>query len=146
VSEGVRMRELLQPDQFPLPGTCRGRGCKKGKVQTEPGVWKTCNRCHGSGYDTEPPRVRKSSTSMTAAASAVDSAHTLRARLLEALRETPGGLGDEELQERCGLSGNSERPRRRELERQGLIEASGVTRPTRSGRQAVVWRLIKGAA
>lgn len=86
------------------------------------------------------PFVRGSATSEAAAESMEPEAGTLRAEVLNAIRRnTPPGLTDEELQEGLPMPANTERPRRRELERAGLIRDSGTTRPTKSGRQAVVW-------
>jgi hypothetical protein len=49
------------------------------------------------------------------------------------------GATDEEICDIAGLPGNTVRPRRGELVLAGLVKASGRTRATRSGRQAVVW-------
>lgn len=49
------------------------------------------------------------------------------------------GATDEEIQLALGMSGNTERPRRRELEERGAIRESGAKRPTASGRKAAVW-------
>jgi hypothetical protein len=49
---------------------------------------------------------------------------------------------DEEMQHYLDLSANTQRPRRRELQLMERIEDSGETRLTRSGRQAVVWRIV----
>jgi predicted ArsR family transcriptional regulator len=60
-------------------------------------------------------------------------------RILDLLRGTPG-LTDEEIQAALGLPGNTERPRRRELESAGLLrrERGGLTA---SGRPAARWYL-----
>jgi hypothetical protein len=142
MSEGAAVRQMLKPDQSPLLGTCRGRGCKRGQVEVVPGAWETCGRCHRSGYDTEVPRVRTSATSTAAANSVREVAASIRARLLDLLAQNPNGLSDEEMQDRLNLSGNAQRPRRRELEKLGLIKPLG-TRPVRSGRDAQVWALVR---
>lgn len=49
------------------------------------------------------------------------------------------GATDVEIQDELSINGNSERPRRRELERLGLVADSGRVRLTPSGRSAVVW-------
>ncbi len=49
------------------------------------------------------------------------------------------GATDEQIQLALDLTGNSERPRRKELQALGLIEDSGHVRPTTSGRAAGVW-------
>jgi len=50
------------------------------------------------------------------------------------------GLTDDEIQVALGMAGNTERPRRRELEEADKIEPTGVKYPTRSGRHAIAWR------
>lgn len=49
------------------------------------------------------------------------------------------GATDEELQDLLQMNPNTERPRRVELVRMGLVRDSGLTRTTRSGRKATVW-------
>ena len=53
------------------------------------------------------------------------------------------GATDEQVQIRLGLDGSTERPRRWELERAGLVVDSGRRRETISGRKAIVWILKK---
>jgi len=64
---------------------------------------------------------------------------TQRAVLLDYLR-AHGPATDDELKLALGWESNTENPRRGELVKLGLIEDSGETRPTRKGRQAIVWR------
>lgn len=68
-------------------------------------------------------------------------AKTREAQVLDTITEAP--CTDEELELRLRWDGNSVRPRRRSLERQGLVHWTGETRPTRSGRQAKVWAVSK---
>ena len=90
-------------------------------------------------YNGLPPWV-DTDTSHAAAVSMEESAGTLRATVLKAIREAGGrGYTDEELQEQLDMPANTERPRRRELFLRNLIRASGERRTTRSGRQAAVW-------
>jgi predicted transcriptional regulator len=49
------------------------------------------------------------------------------------------GMTDEEIQQQGNLSGNTARPRRKELQDLGLIEAAPQKRKNRSGREATVW-------
>lgn len=49
------------------------------------------------------------------------------------------GATDQQIQSATGLTGNSQRPRRQELQTLELIEDSGDVRPTVAGRAAVVW-------
>jgi hypothetical protein len=86
------------------------------------------------------PFVAHSETSRAAAESMEPAAGTLRAHVLGYIRETAeAGATDEQIQDGMELPANTERPRRRELQRAGLIRDSGQTRPTKSGRAAVVW-------
>jgi hypothetical protein len=87
------------------------------------------------------PAVRGSVTSAQAADS-LDARrlNALQRSVLELLRENPHGLTDEEQQHALGMNPSTQRPRRIELARRGLIVESG-TRKTSSGRNAVVWRV-----
>ncbi len=49
------------------------------------------------------------------------------------------GKTDEEIGDALQMSGNTVRPRRRELVLSGRLMDSGRTRPTKSGRQSIVW-------
>jgi hypothetical protein len=64
-----------------------------------------------------------------------------RTRILDLLRVSPRGATDEELQVALGLDGSTERPRRGELAKGGLVVESGATRLTRSGKHAIVWQI-----
>ena len=85
------------------------------------------------------PFQRHSETSRAAAESMEPAAFTLQFKVLDAIRSSADGLTDEELQLGIPMAQNTERPRRRELERAGKIRDSGRTRPTKSGRAATVW-------
>lgn len=80
-----------------------------------------------------------SETSRAAAQDIQPTASTLRAKVLEFIADR-GELGatDEEVQLALDMNPSTQRPRRVELAERGLIEKRGQ-RPTRSGRQAVVW-------
>jgi hypothetical protein len=69
--------------------------------------------------------------------------NALQRRVLDLLRSTPGGLTDEEISNRLGMNPSTERPRRVELARRGLVVKAG-TRKTASGRSADVWVVAKG--
>lgn len=84
-----------------------------------------------------PAFVKGSETSEAASKSI--RAERGRAAVLSVLRQHPGGLTDEEIQGLTGLSPSTERPRRVELWRDGLVAESGLHRKTTSGRSAVVW-------
>lgn len=84
----------------------------------------------------EPPFVRASETSRAAATAIKPVTPTLRALVFEAIRAKPST--DEEVQEKLAMSPNTQRPRRIELAKAGLIVKSGL-RQTRSKRWADVW-------
>lgn len=84
-------------------------------------------------------------TSIAARASLGSAARTQRQQVfLHLLKCGSMGATLNELEAALGISGNTVRPRRLELEQSGLIEDSGLRRPTPSGRQAVVW-VVKSA-
>ena len=87
-----------------------------------------------------PPSARGSVTS-AAAADSLDgeTLNQMQRRVLELLQATPSGLTDEEMQRRLGMNPSTQRPRRIELARRGLVVEAG-TRRTASGRMATVWR------
>ena len=90
----------------------------------------------------DAPFVRHSATSREAAEFIAEDAPTLRKRVFECIKTSGAqGMTDEELQYFCNMDGSTERPRRRELEIAGLVIDSGLTRKTRSGRAATVWRI-----
>jgi hypothetical protein len=87
------------------------------------------------------PAQRHSRTSLDAAKSVEPGSGKDRLRVLLALKAAGSrGLTDEEIQDRLGLPGSTERPRRIELWEKGLVWKSTETRLTRSGRQATIWR------
>ena len=93
-------------------------------------------------FDAEPlpPAVESSRTSQEAACAIEPRAATLRRAVLECIRAAgDGGRTDEEVQDELGMNPSTERPRRIECERMGLVRDSGRTRKTKSGRNAVVW-------
>ena len=67
-------------------------------------------------------------------------AETLRVEVLKFIARQRDGATDEEIQRGLGMTGNTQRPRRKELEKAGAIVAEG-TRKTSSGRAAAVWRI-----
>jgi len=85
--------------------------------------------------------VNGSSTSAAAADSLGPATlNALQRRVLELLQATPEGLTDEEMARRLGMNPSTQRPRRIELARRGLVVKCG-TRRTASGRMADVWRV-----
>jgi hypothetical protein len=98
------------------------------------------------GLDPSPPAQAHSPTSVAAAASVEGvPASTWRQKVYEYI-DSQGYLGatDEEVQEALGMNPSTQRPRRVELVRFGVVRDSGVTRKTRSNRSAVVWVSRKG--
>lgn len=88
---------------------------------------------------TLPPFQRHSETSRDAAIAIHEHRPTQRQLVLDAIRRHPAGLTDEQIVRETGLSPSSARPRRVELERDGLVVASARRGRTSSGRQANVW-------
>lgn len=92
-------------------------------------------------FNQAPPAQSHSRTSVDAAASIDSTTLTRLHRLvLEYLRSRPEGATDEEIASGLGLNPSTERPRRIELARRGLVIEAGV-RKTASGRNANVWRV-----
>lgn len=86
------------------------------------------------------PFQRHSSTSKAAAISAEPLAGTKRAILLAFLRgRGKEGATDEEMQASVPMNPNTQRPRRVELVQGNFVAASGRTRKTAGGDDAVVW-------
>ena len=76
------------------------------------------------------------------AAESVRNKDTQRARILRLIEQySPGGITDDGLQELTYFDGNTERPRRGELVKMGLIEPADKLGTTRTGRKAVAWRV-----
>lgn len=88
------------------------------------------------------PYIHGSATSKAAAERIAPKAGTKRAQVLECLKKCPIGLTDEQIQWQLDMPANTQRPRRVELVKAGLIKDSGRTRPTLGGDQAVVWVVV----
>lgn len=84
-----------------------------------------------------PPYV-KSETSYRAAEAIKPHVARLQSMVLEFIRNN-GPCTDEQIQEGLGLGGSTQRPRRIELLRFGLIEKIDDEGRTRSGRHATRW-------
>ncbi len=87
-------------------------------------------------------RATDPGTSHGAAAQARTRAPRHRELALRILQEHPEGLTDFELGAYCGLQQTSIGKRRLELQRMGLVEATGERRPSPSGTPAMVWRAV----
>jgi hypothetical protein len=91
-------------------------------------------------YEDGAPYQWHSETSREAAEAIEPDAATLRGQVLAYIRKCgERGATDDELQVALGMNPSTERPRRIELWRRDRIWRNGEKRPTRSGRQAVVW-------
>ena len=97
--------------------------------------------CPGPLFAQRAPSVHGSVTS-AAAADSLDGAtlNAMQAKVLRFLETCLGGATDEEMQLAHGMNPSTQRPRRIELERRGLVVKDG-TRKTSSGRMASVWRV-----
>ncbi len=88
----------------------------------------------------KPPSVAGSRTSKAAALSVEPRAGTLRARVLDCIREQGGnGATDDEVQVWLEMNPSTQRPRRIELRDHGFVVDSGRQRVTRGGEMAAVW-------
>lgn len=86
------------------------------------------------------PHKRGSETSKAAAGKMTTAATTQAARVYAFIVQRGlEGATDQEIQDGLGLTGDSERPRRRGLQKIGLINDSGKTRKSPAGRDSVVW-------
>lgn len=94
-------------------------------------------------YGGMPPHQRHSTTSRQAAILATPRTGKDRDRVHAYLKARPEGATDEEIQIDLHLQSDTERPRRRELQQDGLVVDSGRTRKTTHNRQAVIWKAIE---
>ena len=94
-------------------------------------------------YCGHAPSQGHSETSKAAADDIEPKLGRLRRLVLDTLRCSAQGETDESLMVLTKLAPNTLRPRRRELQLMGLVEDSGTTRAVASGKQAVVWRVVR---
>jgi hypothetical protein len=89
---------------------------------------------------TPAPAHNGTPTSKAAAEQIEPTAGTLRAQVLSYVRSCADhGATDEQIQLALEMNPSTQRPRRQELEKMGLIVRTTRTRPTKSGRSAVVF-------
>lgn len=89
-----------------------------------------------------PPHQRHSKTSRASAAASAPKFSSRMLSLLDLFNSKAwDGITDQEGQALTDLSGDSYRPLRVMLTKNGLIEDSGLTRKTEHGRFATVWRI-----
>lgn len=91
--------------------------------------------------DWQPPAQQHSRTSLAAADLVKPNAATLRTLVLEHLRKH-GPSTDEAIADALGMQGNTQRPRRRELQLMGLVVEHDEEGRTRSGRRATRWKAV----
>lgn len=85
------------------------------------------------------PYVRVS-TSLFAAKEIKDGAAVLKMKVYSFLK-AHGPATDEEMQSNIPMAANTQRPRRRDLQLNGLVVPTGEFRRTRAGRKAMVWKV-----
>lgn len=91
-------------------------------------------------FVTPPAPHNGTPTSIAAAEQIEPTAGTLRAAVLEYIRNCKQhGATDEEVQVALDMNPSTQRPRRQELEKQGFILRTDRTRLTKSGRSAVIF-------
>jgi transcription initiation factor IIE alpha subunit len=79
---------------------------------------------------------------------AAEQAETFKASVVKRVFDylvSQGGQGatDQEIEEATGIAGNTERPARLALEKDGLIKRTRRWRLTRSRRKALVWEVVR---
>lgn len=83
-------------------------------------------------------------TSRLAAIRVYPETGSLRLKIYELLvRAGSGGATDQEIESILSISGNSVRPLRGSLEKQGFIIASGNTRENSNGNLCIVWIAVE---
>lgn len=91
----------------------------------------------------DPPAQAHSRTSAAAAEGIRTGSARLRQQVYDwLLARGSHGATDEEMQDGIPMAASTQRPRRGELQKAGLVRDSGDTRSTRSGRKAVVWLAV----
>lgn len=127
-------RKPISKDQLGLP-----LSCPPGYTSSAPS--HSGAEVQAAAHAASLPYASGSHTSLAAATSMRSSAETYRHKVLEFVRgRGPHGATDEEIATGLAMNPNTARPRRIELvDKFKLIVDSGETRPTRSGRKAVVY-------
>jgi hypothetical protein len=96
---------------------------------------------HPTLFDTPSVRADAPATSIKAAARSAKTLSRRMESILFYIREN-GGATDDELQIVLSLDGNSERPARQSLQKRNLIYPSAERHITRSGNEAIVWKVL----
>ena len=79
-------------------------------------------------------------TSANAALRALPKSGSKRKRVYDFIQRVDGAT-DEEIEEELSISGNTVRPTRGSLVKDGFIVDSGIVRLTKAGNPAIVWRV-----
>ena len=88
--------------------------------------------------------IGKRRTSRLAAIRVYPETGSLRLKIYELLiRAGSRGATDQEIEAILSISGNSVRPLRGSLEKQGFIIDSGTTRENKNGNLCIVWRAVE---
>ena len=105
------------------------------------------NRIYGGDPDYHrdlPAHQWHSDTSTEAAEAIAPKINTMVNKIFDLIGSKGGyGLTDDEGIVQTGMDGNSYRPCRIDLMNRGLVDDAGLRRPTRRGRNAVVWELTE---
>ena len=90
------------------------------------------------------PHVAGSQTSKAAASEMSPYLGRLQACVFDYIASRgPLGATDQEVQEALSIDSSTQRPRRCELAKKGLIRQAGIERETKSGRRAQVWIAVQ---
>ncbi len=102
---------------------------------------ESCRTCDAARVTEDRPGITGNSSPRTSVAAAMTlPTGKRRVQVLNVLaRHRVDGRTAEELETDTGLGGSTIRPRLLELERDGFVERTDLTRPTRSGMRAVCW-------
>jgi hypothetical protein len=97
-------------------------------------------------WDAPAPAQVHSEPSRSAAVKIEPLAKSLRAAVLGFIRARADvGATDDEIQRGLGMEGSTQRPRRVELVRAGLVREAAAKRQTKAGRSATVWVAVEVA-
>jgi hypothetical protein len=130
---------------------CRGCGTPLSAFWTRQGIfvhpnWRCEHRAHRGGSlpdGFEVPVSAKHPETSWAMAARVKG---VQRAVLDALRESPNGLSDFDLEDRLGRTHQTTSGARRALVLKGLVEDSGSRSLNRYGSEVIIWRLTDSPA
>ncbi len=129
----------IQPPAVPIPDDSTPAGPYQREWPSQKARVGSQNAMQQELFAPVPPAVH-SATSVAAAVAIKPTANKLRKKVFEFIdAKRNEGATDEEIQIGLTMSGNTERPRRRELEKAGAIIRSTGVRLNKSGRLAAVF-------